>query len=503
MMIGRTARTLRALHPVQIAWRLPHAASEHIRWAISASGGPRLATEWPPPPASLRRLVEGERVRARERLGRLPGDSHLRAYEACYGLELGAAGRDVPAAWPTSVALEPYPASIRARALAVAVRFGRHDVGEELTRAARAVLLQPELHLLGNHVLENGLALVCAAAVTRGPESDAWRRMGIMLLTWQMPKQFLPDGGHVERSASYHLALTAGLLECLELAESSRRPLPTIFRGIAERALGWVSVVEAPDGTYPLFNDAALDAAPCISDVVALGADLGIRPSRVVRERRAGDLSTTRLESTGWVRIDARDATVIIDAGPDATGFQPGHTHADGLGFEAWIRGERAVVDFGVASYEAGPQRDETRATRSHNTVEVGGQNSCEVWGAFRVGRRGRGRVVASGLESDVAWIQLHHDGYTWLPGRPRHVRVVTVRGGTLEVHDRVTKANVSCTSRLRLDRVAGERLKVVGTDRRFEDRWYPRHGSSVDADVHEQPFEAGDAGGARWRIEW
>jgi uncharacterized heparinase superfamily protein len=401
------------------------------------------------------------------------------------------------------MALEPYPASVRARALAVAVRFGRRDLGSELARAARAVLLQPELHLLGNHVLENGFALVCAAAVTQGVEADLWRSIGARLLEWQLPVQFLPDGGHVERSVSYHLALTTGLLESLELADSSGRPLPGAFREIAARALGWASALDAPDGTYPLFNDAALDASPSMLDVLSLGEAIGIRPSRVALASGSSELRTTLLESTGWVRIDARDATVVVDAGPDATGFQPGHTHADGLGFEAWIHGARTVVDFGVSSYDAGPERDETRATRSHNTVEVDGENSCEVWGAFRVGRRGRGRIVASGFASDAAWIELEHDGYEWLPDRPRHVRRLTVRAGALEVHDRVTAGRASCTSRLRFDRTAGARARVMGNCERTEDRWYPRHGASAAADVYEQKFQANDAIGAGWRIEW
>jgi len=462
-MIGRTARTLRALHPIQIAWRLPHAVALRCAWAVPQGAGPRLVGAWPPPPPALRRLVEAERVRARERLERLPRGSRLRAYEACYGLELGAGDVGVPAAWLSPAAFAPYPASVRARSLAVATRFGRSDLGRELTRAARAVLVQPELHLLGNHVVEKGLALVCAAAVTQGVEADLWRAVGTSLLAWQLPAQFLADGGHVERSASYHLALTAGLLECLELTESAGRPLPQPFREIAGRALGWAEAIQAPDFTVPLFNDAALDASPSIRDVTSLGEAIGLRPVRVARRAGSGDVSVTLLESTGWARIDHRDVSVVIDAGPDATGFQPGHTHADGLGFEAWIGGVRAVVDFGVSTYDKGPERTETRATRTHNTVEIGGKDSCEVWGAFRVGRRGRGRIVMTGFESDAAWIELEHDGYAWLPERPVHRRTLSVSGRTIEVRDSVRSGRESCTSRLRLDRGCGAHVRVAG----------------------------------------
>jgi uncharacterized heparinase superfamily protein len=261
--------------------------------------------------------------------------------------------------------------------------------------------------------------------------------------------------------------------------------------------------VQAPDLTYPLFNDAALDAAPSISDLVSFGEAIGLRPSRVARSAVSGDASITLLESTGWARIDHRDASVVVDAGPDASGFQPGHAHADGLGFEAWIGGDRTVVDFGVATYEKGPQRAETRATRSHNTVEIGGRDSCEVWGAFRVGRRGRGRIVKTGFGGEAAWIDLEHDGYAWLPDRPIHRRRLSLRAGAIEGEDRVSSGRESCASRLRLDRSGGARVRIGGPFVRSDDRWYPRHGSSVAADVYAQTFRAGDSDGARWRIEW
>src|SRR5207249_1393024 len=105
----------------------------------------------------------------------------------------------------------------------------------------------------------------------RGPEADLWWKVGSMLMRWQLAQQFLDDGGHFELSASYHLALTAGLLEAVELAGAAGRSVPDAWRETAARALGWAVVVRAPDGAYPLFNDASMDAAPSIDEVVELG----------------------------------------------------------------------------------------------------------------------------------------------------------------------------------------------------------------------------------------
>ena len=245
-------------------------------------------------------------------------------------------------------------------------------------------MLHPELHLLGNHLLENGLGLVSAAAVSEGPEADVWWAVGRRLLSWQLDEQFLADGGHFERLASYHVALTHALLETMHLADAGGRGAPSAWRRVAERALRWCVAVRAPDGTVPMFNDAALDACPPVDDVIALGRALGCG---ALRAPDADDVVRTEvLRDTGWVTARTRELFFAMDVGPDGASYQPGHVHADALTFELWLDGERVVTDYGVASYAVGPARDATRATRSHNTVTLDDVDSCEVWG--RLSRR-------------------------------------------------------------------------------------------------------------------
>ncbi len=504
-MIGRLARTLARLHPLQVAARGPHALVARGLRSVPRAMAPAAIEVWPPAPDGLCHFANAERTRGAARLARLATGSRLRAYEARYGLELGADDRAPAADWTSRVAIEPYPASVRARRIAVALRCGRRGLSGELARAARAVMLQPELHLLGNHLLENGFALACAGAVSRGPEAALWWEAGTGLLAWQLPAQFLADGGHVERSASYQVALLAGLLEAIELADASGRGAPRVWRETASRAAGWAEAVRAPDGTYPLFNDAALDAAPSVEDVLELAAGVGISVEAAEVAAARPPVRVTRIEPTGWVRVDAGDACLFVDAGPDAAGWQPGHAHADGLSFELWVGGVRTVVDYGVASYEADAARAATRGTRSHNTVEVGGVDSCEVWGAFRVGRRGRGRVVECEVRGDVARVELEHDGYAWMKGSPRHRRSIAIGGGTLRVHDRIVGGEGEFVTRLRLDAAAAVRVRVSGDRdvRQRVDAWYPRHGEAREAIVFEQRGAADDARGAEWQIEW
>jgi uncharacterized heparinase superfamily protein len=485
---------------VQIAARPASVLSRALIRSIPAASPPELRSFPAPAPAALGEMAEAERERAGRRLGRLPPGS-LQEYEIVYGFELGD-GRHPAGPWPSRMAVAPFPASVRARRIAVAVKLGRADLGPELARAARAIALQPELHLLGNHLLENALGLACAGAVASGPEADVWWRLGSRLLSWQIDEQILPDGGHFEQSASYHLAITLGLLEAVHLAEAAGRPVPPAWPLALHRALAFAGTVRAPDGTYPLFNDAAFDAAPSIDALLALSRALGHGPPPATAPPAAWEAH--RLPSTGWILARAHDHLLVLDAGPDGARYQPGHVHADALTFELWVDGVRAIADFGVAAYGRGPIRDETRATRSHNTVTVDGQDSAEVWHSFRTGRLAHVTrcEVTRALRGDGG-IRIHvaHDGFAWMPGAPVHERIVEVAGRRVVIEDRVPCARRPFQSRLRLTRAGRERLRVEGSRpiATREHVWHPEHGAPEEAVVLEQ--EAAPGGAIVWHV--
>ncbi len=490
------ARTLRSLHPLQIAARPYQLGARALISDVPALAPPRTGRRFPPPPHALEELREAERSRFAVRLSRLRPGSALRAYEEAYGLDL--VPPDVSAAWRTSAAVHPYPASVRARSLAVAIRRGAEGYDAELARACRAVLLQPELHLLGNHLLENGIGLACGGAIASGHEAELWWRTGTALLDWQLRAQFLEDGGHFERSAAYHLALTAALLELIELARAvGLRPVPALWRDTASRALGWAAAVVAPDGSVPLFNDATLDAAPDFADVASLGRALDISWTEPT-------VAVQHLRQTGWVIARADDAFLVIDAGPDGAPHQPGHAHADSLSFELWVRGRRTVVDYGVSSYEPDEARMRTRATRSHNTVSLSGRDSSEVWSAFRVGRRCTAEVQSIDTGPSVARVRARHDGYRWMDGRPWHERELELSPGRLSVRDRITGGTACAVSHLRLDATAATEVRVSfrGSPAAGRpDAWYPCFSEPAEAVVFEAGL--GRANTGEWTIEW
>jgi hypothetical protein len=502
MHLGRFLRTIRSLHALQIAARPPHVLLSHLLKDLPSNAPPPLIERFSEPSPLFRRFAVSERERFKARIERLAEGSSLRGYEQQYGLELGSEPAGPLPEWRGPYAIHAYPASVRARRIAVAIRCGRTDLARELARAARAVTAQLEFHLLGNHLLENAIGLVCAASVTRGWEPDVWWKIGSALMDWQLKEQFLADGGHFELSASYHLALTAGVLEALELAAAGGRPVSATWRAIAEKAMEWALLVRAPDGTYPLFNDASLDAAPSIDSVVELGRACGFVGELPPKPVTA--LWFRHLRSTGWLTAGSEDGVwLCIDAGADGAPYQPGHVHADALTFELWSRGERTIVDYGVSSYAPDAARAETRATRSHNTVELDGRDSCEVWHAFRVGRRARSHMSTLQRYDDAVVVDVDHDGYTWLPGRPVHRRRMLLKAGLLSVRDFVVGGTQGGTSRLRLASTAASWVAVSGsaTPKTRTGYWYPQYSDPREALILEQPVSASHDSG--WTITW
>jgi uncharacterized heparinase superfamily protein len=118
---------------------------------------------------------------------------------------------------------------------------------------------------------------------------------------------------------------------------------------------------------------------------------------------------------------------VLFDAAPVGPDYQPGHAHADTLAFELSVTGERVISSSGTSTYEKGEQRIFERSTRAHNTVEVDGQNSSEIWASFRVARRARPFDRRVEIAPGKSFAECAHDGYRRLHGTPVHRRTLEV----------------------------------------------------------------------------
>lgn len=349
---------------------------------------------------------------------------------------------------------DPYPTSLRLVNLCT-VFFDKYRRQIEadtrfLKKLWRSIVLQAEWlsihlerHLLGNHLLENGAALAVIGSCFAGALADKWLKTGMRILEEQICEQVLDDGMHFERSPMYHCRIMYLLTLLFNTGHAS---LAELVRMALCKMTSALRHLIHPDGGIALLNDSAFGIYPAPCELLSNVHRLLDEPSGRLMP---GEVGSFALHIAGYYGSRSTDGTYIIcDAAPIGPDYIPGHAHADLFSFELSLKGRRVIVDSGVHDYEIGPLRDYCRATRAHNTVEINGYDQCQMWKAFRVGRRGK--------PHDVKWfpgqngefqLSSWHDGYRRLQGKPVHYRQFLWDGSRqLEVVDKIT---ASCSQQV------------------------------------------------------
>ncbi len=471
--IARYWHTVRHLRPVQVHGRLwfrlyrPRpdlAPAPELVTAVS----PWKACSRPPSMSGPTRLsfLGQEHELARASDWNRSDWSRLWLYNAHYFDDLVADGADRRRRWHQALierwltdnppacgtGWEPYPTSLRI------VNWLKADAADlDLTAAARHSLAvqarhlerRLEVHLQGNHLWANAKTLVFVGTRHTGNEADRWLDKGLTLMAQQVPEQILDDGGHYERSPMYHAIVLEDLLDLLQLAQlhPGRIPAATVqaWQARIPAMLRWLAAMTHPDGSLARFNDCAAGIAPDLAALTRYATQLRITAPT------APDAALIALPASGYVRLQLGPAVLLADVGAVGPDHQPGHAHADTLACELSLHGQRLLVNAGTSTYAPGALRAWQRGTEAHNTVSVDGEDSSEVWAAFRVARRARVHDVAWGQDEDGLWLAASHDGYQRLPGRVTHRRRWRLQPGSLHIQDRLEGRFDEAVARLRL----------------------------------------------------
>lgn len=405
---------------------------------------------------------------------------------------------------------EPYPLSLRLVNLVKWYARQPHVPDtwmSGLAVQAQALSAQLERHILANHLFANGKALTFAGTFYSGPAGDAWLRKGVEILDREIPEQFLDDGGHFELSPMYHATLLWDLCDLVNLADRSGVPelarRAVLWRQVLARGMAWLEAMCHPDGEIAFFNDSAFGIAPPLAKVVEYASCLGIELA--TRDAAVSGWHVRHLADTGYVTVALPSSgKALLDVARVGPSYQPGHAHADTLSFELSLHGQRVLVNSGTSVYGEGPERLRQRGTGAHNTVQIDGKDSSEVWAGFRVARRARPVGLAIEKERNALIVVCGHDGYRWLPGAPRHTRRWLFEPGRLRVVDRIEGGISTAVARLYLHPAVQPgpggalhlksghvvRWSVRGGDARMvPSTWHPEFGASVASHCLEVTF--------------
>ncbi|RMF91208.1 MAG: hypothetical protein D6741_16210, partial [Planctomycetota bacterium] len=326
-----------------------------------------------------------------------------------------------------------------------------------------------EWDLRGNHLLEDLRGLAWATVFFGKDASPGWLRLLERHVPSQLEEQVLPHGEHIERSSMYHLAMLDGVLDLAELLPDRLPAVAESCRRTASRMAAFLEAILLPDGEIPLLGDSCFGEAPSVESVLRRARSLDVYAPGRPTETPAG-----RVVGPYWAYREADDM-FLFDAGPAACDWLPAHGHADLFHVEIAAAGKRIFTDSGVFDYDDSPERSYCRSTAAHNTLEIDGQNQCDVYSRFRMGRRGHPTRLAHGRHGDLYWATCSHDAYRFL-GIPSVRRYVVCRpGGPWVILDRLntrTRGTHRLCSRLHahpdieLTAVAADRITFAAGDR-------------------------------------
>lgn len=297
------------------------------------------------------------------------------------------------------IGLEPYPVSLRA--INIIRLFSKEhldepDILENLNGELRFLSERPEYHILGNHLLENGFALVMGGAFF---SEEKWFKQGEAILMAELNEQILKDGGHFELSPMYHQIILYRLLELIDWYTHYDCCKDSFLRFLREKAAmmcNWLKNIRFENGDIPHFNDSAEGISFDTEYLLKYASELGI-------EEVAVSLGTSGYRAVNTERYEAR-----IDFAQIGASYQPGHAHADALSFIMYADKKPIFIEQGTSTYQKNDRRAQERSTSAHNTISVNGMNQSEVWDAFRVGRRAQVRIIAD----QDNFFEASHDGY-------------------------------------------------------------------------------------------
>ena len=326
---------------------------------------------------------------------------------------------------------EPYPIALRSInwiKFLLTERGGidemlRSRIHDSLFAQYRILNESLEYHLLGNHLLEDGFSLVIGGLYF---SNKKWFRKGRKIVIDELNEQVLEDGGHFELSPMYHRILLGRLLDCIHIVQIYSVSMPGtgdllhFLRAKASQMRGWMDHVRFADGTFPLLNDSAEGISYTDLQLDDYADRLGI------------PASTSFLSSSGYRKIVHPRYECFVDIGRIGPSYIPGHAHADTFNFVLRVDGCDTICDTGISTYEKNQRRHYERSTQAHNTIVVAGENSSDVWGGFRAGRKAEVKIEKDTPEEIIA----QHNGYR--PMDIVHRREWHFAPAGIEVTDRI-----------------------------------------------------------------
>jgi uncharacterized heparinase superfamily protein len=298
----------------------------------------------------------------------------------------------------------------------------RHRLLREMAFQAR--------HL--NKILPAGLSGGRAIGALKGliyagiclPDAESCRLRGLALLRDAMAQQILADGGHIERSPRRHLEVLRDLIDLRAALVAAELEVSDDLHATIEQMAPVLRLLQHGDGGLALFNDSGEEADWQVDLVL----------------QRAGGRSRPLASApiSGFQRLQAGRALLIVDTGAPAPSGFDGAAHAGTLSFEMSVGRERLIVNCGAQASD-GEWRTVQRGTAAHSTLVLAETNSSQIVPGDGLGRRPENVTCRREETEGNVWLELSHDGYAASHGLLHHRRLyLSGNGEDLRGEDRL-----------------------------------------------------------------
>jgi uncharacterized heparinase superfamily protein len=229
-------------------------------------------------------------------------------------------------------------------------------------------------------------------------ERDGPLQSALQLLTREISRQVLPDGGQCERSPAVQVALLRDLIDIRGALLAAHKEIPPAVQSAIDRMAPMVRFFRHGDGGLALFNDTD-EGDPSAIDLLLARSGASGKP-------------LTHAPHSGFQRLSAGGSLVICDAGAPPARPNDAHAHAGTLSFEFSVGKERMIVNCGALQGADDAWRRAQRTTAAHSTAVIDDTNSAELRDSGSLGARPE-KVDSTRNEADGAiWVEAQHDGY-------------------------------------------------------------------------------------------
>ena len=225
-------------------------------------------------------------------------------------------------------------------------------------------------------------------------------------LSDELGRQVLPDGGHASRNPGALVELLLDLLPLRQAFAARNVPPPPALNNAIDRMMPMLRFFRHGDGNFALFNGMGPTRTELVSTVLAYD------------DARGNPVANA--PHSGYQRVQAADALLIVDAGPPPPLPMSAEAHAGCLSFELSARNHRIVVNCGLPAVSRSTWRHVARATAAHSTVTFNDTSSCRFMTSESLKSLLGVPILSGPTDVQVArqerdggvMLRLSHDGY-------------------------------------------------------------------------------------------